>query len=304
METDSPTTVVFSGNTADTALPVRNDKSPVSGIENKALRTAAILQTTLELEKLLRLFSREIADEVPHYGLHYLNEEEDVDLTIGRQAKHTMAFRPIFKQQLLGKLIMMRGKPFTQKESATLEFYLGSLVYPLRNTLQYQKLRHESLLDPLTRVYNRSVMNDALKRETGLARRHHNPLSFLIIDIDDFKHINDTHGHLTGDKLIKTVAKAIASCLRSTDMVCRFGGDEFTVLLSNTGKDGAMRVAENIRHTIEGATRAAGTVQQTTASIGVATLNSRNKDIDLLSAADEALFQAKDRGRNCVVAAD
>lgn len=265
----------------------------------KTLRTVSLLQTTLEIEPLLRLFSREASAIVAHSGLSYQNRELDIDINVGRVAKHTLIFELIIKQQSLGTLIFSRGKLFTRKNAVALEDLLACVIYPLRNAIDYQRLFQASLLDPLTGIFNRNVMKTALEREAGLARRNREPLSFIILDIDGFKRINDNYGHQAGDQLIQSVAHAISNCIRSTDLLSRYGGDEFTVLLNYTGKQGAARVAEQIRDTIDHTECIIGdTVIRATVSLGVATLNSRNRFIDLFAAADEALLEAKKTGRN------
>jgi len=208
------------------------------------------------------------------------------------------------KQQSLGTLIFSRGKPFLRKDTAALEQLLGYLIYPLRNAVDYQLLFQASLLDPLTGIFNRSVMKTALEREARLARRNREPLSFIILDIDGFKRINDKYGHQAGDQLIQSVANATSSCIRSTDLLSRYGGDEFTVLLNNTGKQGAMRVAEQIRQAVDHTECIIDdTAIRATVSLGVATLNTRSRFIDLFAAADEALMEAKQAGRNRVTLA-
>ncbi|MFQ5994874.1 MAG: GGDEF domain-containing protein [Acidiferrobacterales bacterium] len=271
---------------------------------HKALRTVAVLQTTLELEQLARLFSREVSATVSHSSVHYRNEEDDINLTVGRSAKHARTFRLIVEKQELGQLTFTRGKPFTQKETALLEFLLCSLAYPLRNALRYKNAFQASLTDPLTGVYNRTVMEAALPRETSLARRHKTSLSLVLLDIDDLKAVNDQYGHKIGDHLIRTVAESVAKSLRRSDIFARFGGDEFAMLLSNTGRRGATVLAENIRRQIEGAVCAVnGNRIRSTVSMGIAALTARDNDKTLFARADEALYQAKRAGRNCVKAA-
>lgn len=306
---DNPETIIFPADaTTASDRAFLSAKAitphPALGPPGTALKTMALLQTTLEIEPLIRLFSRETCAKVAHSGLTYQNRELEFDFTIGRAAKHTLSFQLVVKQQLLGTLIFSRGKPFLRKDAAALEQLLGCVIYPLRNAVDYQVLFQASLLDPLTGVFNRNVMKSALEREAGLARRNHEPLSFIILDIDGFKGINDQYGHQAGDQLIQSVADTISNCIRSTDLLSRYGGDEFTVLLSNTGKQGAARVAEQIRQAIDHSECIIDdTAIRATVSLGVAILNSRNRFIDLFAAADEALMQAKQAGRDRVIIA-
>ncbi|MFQ6022726.1 MAG: GGDEF domain-containing protein [Acidiferrobacterales bacterium] len=266
----------------------------------KALRTVAVLQTTLELEQLARLFSREVNSTVAHSSVNYHNEGGSIDLNIGRIARHACTFRLIVEKRELGELTFTRGRPFTEREIALLEFLLSTLAYPLRNALQYKNAFQASLTDPLTGVYNRTVMEAALRRETSLARRHRTRLSLILLDIDELKAVNDQYGHETGDNLIKSVADAVSQSLRETDLLSRFGGDEFAILLSSTGRRGATVLAENIRKKIEGVvcTHADNEIK-VTVSMGVASL-AKDRERTLFSRADEALYQAKHAGRNCI----
>jgi len=304
-ESGTAKTVDFSGKrigqiTSAAWLKTRPNGSSQRGFD-KALRTVAVLQTTLELEPLVRLFSREIGASVPHSSLNYSNDEPAIDLTVGRVARHLCTFRLIVEKQNLGQVTFTRGKPFNEKESALLEFLLSSLAYPLRNAVQYENAFQASLTDPLTGIYNRTAMEAALRREICLARRHRTPLSLIIMDIDDLKQVNDKYGHAIGDQLIKAVAEAVCGSLRETDLVSRYGGDEFTILLNNTARRGATVLAENIRKKIQGvACQFENKTINVTVSMGVASLTGRDKHIGLFARADQALYDAKRQGRNCI----
>ncbi len=289
-------TVDFSGT--------RTNGSSQRGFD-KALRTVAVLQTTLELEQLVKLFAREVGASVPHSSINYSNDEPEIGLTVGRAAKHACTFRLIVEKQNLGQVTFTRGKPFTEKESALLEFLLSSLAYPLRNALQYENAFQASLTDPLTGIYNRTAMEVALRREISLARRHRTPLSLIIMDIDGLKQVNDKYGHATGDQLIKAVVEALCGSLRDTDLVSRYGGDEFTILLNNTAPRGATVLAENIRKKIQSvACQFEDKTINVTVSMGVASLTGRDKHTGLFARADQALYDAKRQGRNCIKVAD
>ncbi|MEE8210368.1 MAG: GGDEF domain-containing protein [Acidiferrobacterales bacterium] len=306
-QSDTAKIVDFSGKNAGLVQKIAALKAQDTGGNssqdryNKALRTVAVLQTTLELEQLTRLFSREVSATVAHSSINYCNRSRDIDLTVGRSARYTRTFRLIVENQELGQLTFSRGKPFTHKDAALLEFLLSSLVYPLRNALQYKNAFQASLTDPLTGVYNRSVIETALRRETSLARRHKTPLSLVLLDIDGLKIVNDEYGHEMGDNLIKAVADCVLQSLRKTDIFSRFGGDEFAILLSSTARRGAIVLAEHIRKNVEGAACMFGQhAIMATVSMGVASLASKDSDKTFFSRADAALYRAKRAGRNSV----
>lgn len=297
-------TVDFSGKSAGRItsaawLKIRPNGSKQRGFD-KALRTVAVLQTTLELGPLTRLFSREVSASVPHSSINYRNDEPEIDLAVGRTAKHACTFRLIVEKQSLGQITFTRGRAFTEKERARLEFLLLSLAYPLRNALQYEKAFQASLTDPLTGVHNRTAMEAALRREISLAHRHRTPLSLVILDIDGLKQVNDKYGHAAGDQLIKEVVDAVCGSLRETDLVSRYGGDEFTILLNNTARRGAAMLAENIREKIQSvACQFGDKTINVTVCMGVASLTGRDKHTGLFARADQALYDAKRQGRNC-----
>ena len=169
------------------------------------------------------------------------------------------------------------------------------------NALTYLSAVRAAQKDPLTGINNRAAMDSALTREIEMARRHRTPLSLIVMDIDKFKSINDTYGHTTGDEIIKAFTKVVDGIIRKTDMLFRYGGEEFVVIMSNTGRDGSMLLAERIRRGIE---RMEVLVPQrrspVTVSLGVASLNGKEDGKALFKRADQALYQAKASGRNCV----
>jgi diguanylate cyclase (GGDEF)-like protein len=166
-------------------------------------------------------------------------------------------------------------------------------------------LNERSIRDGLTGAFNHRYFWQILRRDFLLAQRHETDLACLIIDLDFFKLVNDTYGHMFGDKVLKGVAKRIREKVRETDIVSRYGGEEFTVLLPNTDLAGAMVMAENIRQRLERYKfRKGQEVVQITVSIGISTLRDHTPDSpqQMLDFADAALYSSKDAGRNKVLA--
>jgi diguanylate cyclase (GGDEF)-like protein len=172
----------------------------------------------------------------------------------------------------LGELIFRRNQRLLEEELGQLESLLAALLYPMRNALLYRAATRSALRDPLTDTGNRIAMDQTLQREIDMARRHMQPLSLLMLDIDHFKTINDTHGHAAGDNVLRAVAEAIKGQLRNVDMVFRLW-EEFLILLSNTGRDAAAMVGERLRHAAQTQDyRAEGTRIELTVSLGCSTL--------------------------------
>ena len=172
----------------------------------------------------------------------------------------------------------------------------------LSNLSLREKLRNQALRDPLTGLYNRRYMEDMLDRFVRLAARKEASFAVIMIDLDHFKRLNDQHGHLLGDAVLRAVAGAITDALRETDVACRYGGEELIVLLPDCDMEAALRKAEDIRSAIEALSGAHGV--EVTASLGVAAVPSAATSVgELVKAADTALYEAKSAGRNCVRAA-
>jgi two-component system cell cycle response regulator len=163
-----------------------------------------------------------------------------------------------------------------------------------------------SMTDALTGLLNRYGLQRALQRELAEARRYARPLSCLLLDIDFFKAVNDTYGHAAGDTALAQAARALTESVRGSDVVCRYGGEEFLVLAPETGLEGARALAEKIRMAFS--SRLFGDSAQhvfpLTLSVGVAQLGDAESGNDMIARADEALYHAKQSGRDRVEAAE
>lgn len=257
------------------------------------------LQTSLEMERILPLFFREVQRLVPLDALAYQQPVSDLRLELGERASHSAGYRLSHEGEYLGELIFRRNRRFSDEELGQLESLLASLLFPLRNALLYRAAIQNALRDPLTDTGNRIAMDQVLQREVELARRHLQPLSLLMLDIDHFKRINDSYGHSTGDEVLKAVAATLKGQLRNVDMVFRYGGEEFLILLSSTGREAAAMVGERLRHAVlELQCLAQGRAIELSVSLGCASLLPGESMDSLLRRADNALYVAKREGRN------
>lgn len=257
------------------------------------------LQSSLEAERILGLFFEEVRQLIPLDALGYRHPGSDLRLEFGSSAKHSVSYRLSHDSDYLGELIFRRRQRLGEDEQRQLESLLGTLLFPLRNALLYRAAIQTALRDALTGTGNRIAMDQALGRELELARRNLQPLSVLMLDIDHFKRVNDHYGHAVGDEALKAVAETIKDHLRNVDMVFRFGGEEFLVLLSSTPLQAACMVGERLRQAVEELDyRHAGEALKLSISLGCADLLPGEGSDDLLRRVDEALYEAKRDGRN------
>ena len=170
--------------------------------------------------------------------------------------------------------------------------------------LREQKLQEQAISDPLTGLYNRRYLNEFLPRELGRSGRNAVPVAVMLIDLDHFKRVNDSFGHEAGDIVLVAVGALLKEKVRGSDIACRYGGEEFALVLPETGEEPAARRAEDIRVAISnlGLSHARKPLGKVTASFGIALFPDHAQDTDaLLRVADVALYAAKGAGRNRVV---
>jgi diguanylate cyclase (GGDEF)-like protein len=178
-----------------------------------------------------------------------------------------------------------------------------SMSLALSNISLREKLRTQSLRDPLTGLYNRRYMEDALGRYISLAERSGSATSVVMIDLDNFKRLNDEHGHPKGDAVLRDVAAQLTAALRPSDVIARYGGEELIVILPNCGLEDAALKAEMLRMRIESLSDAHG--MSVTASFGVASVPETSTGAaDVIPVADAALYAAKKAGKNMISCAE
>ena len=218
-----------------------------------------------------------------------------------------VAFPLVCRDKTVGVLVGLDPRPSTAAPSLgqPLVDLLRSLIEPaaiaLDNAQALQRAEALSVTDDLTRLFNSRYLNLVLRRESKRASRSGRPLSLLFIDMDGFKRVNDTHGHLMGSKALVEAAGIIKGSARETDVAARFGGDEFAVILPDTGREGAVAVAERVRERVRSFVFLAGDGLSVhlTASVGVATLpDAAGSAEELLRAADTAMYKVKAAGKD------
>jgi len=189
-----------------------------------------------------------------------------------------------------------------------MEIFLSHLNLEIENSILHEELNIASITDPLTELYNRRYFNMRLKEEFLKAKREGYPFSIMISDLDNFKQYVDKFGHPLGDIILKELANVVKLSLRATDIICRFGGDEFAYILPFSTSFDAKIVAERIKKNVQNYKFLKGNVDEEvhiTLSIGIASFPEHgNSEIEILSKADNALFIAKSIGKNEIVIYD
>ena len=208
-----------------------------------------------------------------------------------------------FKNAIQGIVILATAGSYTIEHRQRLQVFLQGLGLALNNAIIHERLQRLAALDPLTGLYNRRFGEGRLREEFSRAVRAGSPLGLLMLDIDHFKSINDTYGHLVGDRILKAVATAARGCLREGDILIRFGGEEFLAVLPAAAADDLIQIGERLRRSVEDLTTADGDrVIRVTMSLGGAAYPGLQveKEEALVKLADEALYRAKYGGRNRV----
>jgi diguanylate cyclase (GGDEF)-like protein len=201
--------------------------------------------------------------------------------------------------------VVRHGQPFTDDDREVLRSLGVEAALALENIELHFQVRRQAVTDELTMLSNHGRFQEVLTAECEQVRRYHHPVGLIMLDIDDFKAVNDTYGHQQGDAGLRQVASVLRENSRDADSPARYGGEELSLILPHTDLEGAHAIAERIRAAVEElrVPRTDGTgVLRVTASVGVAASNDGDKDA-LVAEADAALYEAKRRGKNCTVSA-
>jgi diguanylate cyclase (GGDEF)-like protein len=234
-----------------------------------------------------------LTDDVPRVsrGATNGNRAEHLDVPLRTETGTTSVLR-----------LYSGAEPFDQDARDAAKWIATQAEIALENAHLHRLVQQQALTDELTALPNRRRFMTEFRRESQRADRAGTPLSVIVLDIDDFKQVNDTWGHETGDLVLRGLAAALAAATRSVDLAARLGGEEFAVLLPNTDAEGAQGVAERIQHDLrELAVPVGDTTVGATASFGISSFPDLAALGDLLNDADRSLYEAKRAGKNRIV---
>jgi two-component system cell cycle response regulator len=276
----------------------------VAAEEGSSLRQVAGRGLTAKLEPVAHAVARLVVRSGSRFASADLSQDRNIG---GATAVAAMAFPLACRGRTVGAVVALdrrvsSGEPkLSSAALAALESAIEPGAIALDNALRVQRAEALSVTDDLTSLYNSRYLAQVLRRETKRAARSGRPLSLLFLDLDGFKSINDTHGHLFGSRALVEAAAVIRSSARETDMVARYGGDEFALVLPDTGSEGASAVGERVRERLDAHRflEADGLRITLTASVGVATFPDAAATVEaLIQAADLAMYWVKERGKN------
>jgi len=228
----------------------------------------------------------------------------NVDLASGFETKSVVCVPLKCKGKVLGVIELVnkisRGQ-FSEEDLFVLTTLADYAAIALENAQYFNKVKELTITDDVTKLYNSRYMHDYLEQELRRSQRYGMDLSIIFLDLDYFKSVNDTHGHLIGSRLLREIAAVILGCLRNVDIAIRYGGDEFVIILPSTPKVNAVRVAERIRNSLKNSSflQSEGLKIKQTASFGVASFPAdANNKLDLIRMADKAMYLIKNSSRD------
>ncbi len=281
------------------------------GMRDREIELARYPEIRTALQHGRAVLVEDISRSPLHAGVKQLWEDEGTEVSVGS----VIALPFELDQRQAGVFFLRRtvgDTPLTRDDAAFAEAVIHAAVAAIQRAHLLEMTRADNarlealaLTDPLTLVLNRRALVDRLATEMDRAHRYGSVLTILMVDLDHFKDVNDTHGHIVGDEVLRKVAKILATEARSSDFVARFGGEEFVIVLPETAGDGAMVFAERILELVaaERFELAGADSFAITASIGLASYPAPDvHDLEgLCTAADAALYRAKAAGRNRVM---
>jgi diguanylate cyclase (GGDEF)-like protein len=255
-----------------------------------------------------RMYKKSLEDiilddfNIKQENLNYLNQTfEPDDIEEEFSLKNLVSYE-LNEENCYSRLYMLPQKSITPFHDEVVSLILQGCATALSKQIQIENLKDAAVVDPLTGCYNRREFETQINRHIAMASRHKSDLSLFMFDLDYFKRINDTHGHLGGDLVLKEISLLVKDSIRTGDVLARYGGEEFIAILPETDKNKAMELADRLRSKIAGMRIPFnGATIRVTASFGVSELTPNSDMNKIIQDADTMLYKAKVNGRNTVM---
>jgi len=249
------------------------------------------LQTTLDIDELLNIFAVEAARYVDFAGLYFKGPKLNKTLRGSRKAKKERRFDLKVGDNFIGTLSYGINGPISLTNYEVLEQLHQCLIHPLKNAIAYYSAIQLAMQDALTGLGNRRYFDEQLKRAMHNANRHHSLVGLVLCDLDKFKAINDNYGHVTGDLVLKEFANVLRQCIRDSDSLFRFGGDEFAIIVENANDTALTIIESRINQALT--SNVLLSKYQLGCSVGSTFMNRADNEVSFFERADETLYRSK-----------
>ena len=206
------------------------------------------LQTTLDLKSLLNIFAMEVSKYVNFSGLYFKQESISASARGSKPGKKERLFELKINNEYIGTLTYALNSPISLANKKILQGLHQLLIYPINNAIKYQQAIQLAMQDGLTGLGNRRYFDEQLKRAMHHANRQRTKVGLVVCDLNKFKLINDTYGHHIGDEILVNFAKTLASSVRDSDSIFRFGGDEFVIIVEDASEQSLLIIEERINY--------------------------------------------------------
>lgn len=270
-------------------------------VQLKQLEFHSLLHRKLDLERLFECLLTEGQAFVQFDGLQFVADSRGTDISLGFVRTHRQRFELRLGERLLGEITLMRVRKFTGRDERDAERLVESLIYPLDNALEHHNVLMQAMTDSATGLRNQRALDEQLPREIRLVRRIEQPLSLMLISVDQLDAISNDHGPAIGEKAWHSVAKTLANRLRQSDMIFRTRDDAFCIVLNQTALQGATILAERLLADVDRCVSYDNVQFVLTASAGLTELADNDDAMSILGRAHDALTKATHRGRHQVM---
>lgn len=277
------------------------------GQSNQGLSQSALNQfiqkllTTIELSELTELYFQQLKNTLHLTGIKIQYQDDKLSFGTVSNKAHQKLLKCMDANEQLATITYSFTDTLSLRAWQILQQMHINFSYPLKNALTHHKMKQFAMKDFLTSLGNRASYEEAIVRLISQSERQQHPFGLLLLDMDNFKQVNDAHGHNQGDQVLIACAETIQHSLRESDFAFRFGGDEFCCLLPDADKKTCQLIAERIWIAIDNTPLLKK--HNVSCSIGTATYETNDNQLGLFSRADQALYHAKKTGKNCIKAA-